>query len=436
MFKNLVEKLSELAYRISQQKHLNAIRDGFIVLMPLIIIASFFILLNNVILNENAGLMGLLGIKSIYISKLSEIGVRIYNGTLNIMSILITTTVAYKLSRSYGEDGITCSAFSLASLFIFFPLTLKVNPISSLENVEVAGLISGVHTSSTGLFVGILIALVSTELLIRFTKNEKLKIILPDSVPPSVIKSFNSLIPMTLIMTIFGILAFILNIYFSTGIHEIVNKVIQTPLMGILQGLPGILTILFFQNLLWSFGLHGAFVLAPITETTLLIAIQDNILAMNAGTIPPNIITKPFLDAFGFMGGGGSTIGLIIAILIACKREDYKAVTKLSVIPSLFNINEPLIFGFPIVFNPILSIPLILTPIVNITFAYIVTAAGIISKTTVMVPWTTPPILSAFLATNGDWKAAVVAIICIVISTLIYLPFVLISNKQMRREEN
>ncbi|MGL4988377.1 MAG: PTS sugar transporter subunit IIC, partial [Cetobacterium sp.] len=418
MFEKIIEKLSNLAYRTSEQKHLNSIRDGFIILMPLIIISSFFILINNVILNQNSGLMGILGINSELISSLSEIGVRVYNGTLNIMSLLITATVSYKLSKSYGEDGITSSIFSVASLLVFFPLTLNVNPISSSESFEVSGLISGVHTSSTGLFVGILVALASTELLVRFSRCDKLKLNLPDSIPPSVIKSFNSLIPMTLIITLFSLIAFVLNTAFSTGIHEVVNKLIQNPLMGIVQGLPGILTILFFQNLLWSFGLHGAFILAPITETTFLIAIQENISAVNLGMIPPNIITKPFLDAFGFMGGGGSTIGLIIAVIIASKREDYKAVTKMSTIPSLFNINEPLIFGFPIVFNPILGIPLILAPIVNVTFAYLLTAAGIISKTTVMIPWTTPPILSAFLATNGDWKAAVVAGICIVISTI------------------
>lgn len=428
MFNKFAEKISNLAGNFSTQRHLNAIRDGFIVLMPLIIISSFFILINNVVLEPNNGLLKIMGFDMGSLSKLSEIGVRVYNGTLNFMSILITAAVSYKLAKSYDDEGFIPAIFSIACLIIFFPLSLDFNVNG--EVVNILGVISGVYTSATGLFVGILISLVSTELFLKLSKSDKIKISMPDSVPESVVKSFNSLIPMALIMTLFGIVAFLLNSIFSMDLNEIVSKIIQTPLLHILQGLPGILIILFIQNLLWSFGMHGAFILAPITETTLLIAIQDNIQAINNGAIPPHIITKPFIDAFGFIGGGGSTLGLVIAILLVSKREDYRSITKLSIIPSLFNINEPLVFGLPIVFNPILSIPLILTPIVNITLAYIATSLDLISKTTIMVPWTTPAILSPFLATNGDWRAGVLGLICIVTSTLIYLPFVYISNKK------
>lgn len=427
MLNTLTKSITNLATFFSNQRHLSSIRDGFITLMPFTIIASFFILINNVLLQPNNGLLQVIGIDA---SILTEIGIRIYNGTLNFMTILITASVSYKLAKSYNEEGFIYSIFSIACLIIFFPLNIDIT--ISDTTVKINDVISSMNTSATGLFVGILISILSTEFLIKLSKYKKLKISMPDSVPEAVTKSFNSLIPMTIIMILFSIIAFLLNYIFSMDLNTIINKLIQTPLLNILQGLPGILIILFIQNLLWSFGIHGAFILSPITETTLLIAIQENIQAINNNTIPKHIITKPFLDAFGFMGGGGSTIGLIIAILLISKRKEYKSITKLSIIPSIFNINEPLMFGLPIVFNPLLSIPLILTPIINISLAYFATSIGLVNKTTTIVPWTTPPIISGFLATNGDFRAIILSIICIIISTLIYLPFIHLTNKQMK----
>lgn len=243
-------------------------------------------------------------------------------------------------------------------------------------------------------------------------------------------RSFNSLIPMFLLLTIFSVIAFSLNHFFNLTIHELVNIAIQTPLQSALQGLGGVITLLFTQNLLWFFGIHGASIMMPITEPTLLVAIQENAAALTAGVELPHIVTKPFLDSFTFMGGGGQTLGLLIALWIAAKREDNRVITKLSTAPSIFNVNEPLIFGLPIIFNPILIIPFLLTPIISAIIAYTATAMGLIAKTSVLIPWTTPPILSAYLATSGDWKAAILALMLLFLSVLIYLPFVIALNKQ------
>ena len=203
---------------------------------------------------------------------------------------------------------------------------------------------------------------------------------------------------------------------------------IQTPIKAAFQGLPGIIIVVVLQGLLWSFGLHGAFVLSPITEPTLLTAMDENIKALEAHQAIPNIVTKPFLDVFVNMGGVGMTIGLILALLIFSKREDNRAIGKLALVPGCFNINEPLMFGLPVVLNPIYTIPLICVPVICLVIAYLATAAGIVAKTVVMVPWTTPPVISAFLATGGDWKAAVLSILLIVLSVILYMPFVIAAN--------
>ena len=146
------------------------------------------------------------------------------------------------------------------------------------------------------------------------------------------------------------------------------------------------------------------------------------------------IVTKPFLDAFANVGGSGGTFALIIALVIASKREDERLIGKLGLTPGLFNINEPIMFGLPIVLNPVYIVPIIIVPVVTTLIAYFATAAGLISKTIVLVPWTTPPILSAYLATGNDWRAAVLSVILIAISVVIFIPFVMISNNMAKNK--
>ena len=162
----------------------------------------------------------------------------------------------------------------------------------------------------------------------------------------------------------------------------------------------------------------------------MLTAIQQNMDALAKGVELPNIVTKPFLDSFAWMGGGGMIICLVIALFIGSKREDYRAITKVSMIPSIFNVSEPLMFGLPVVFNPILGIPLVLVPMVTTTIAFFATQLNLIAKTSVLIPWTTPPIISGFLATNGDWRASVLQIILMAVGVVIYLPFVWATNKE------
>ncbi|MGR9775923.1 PTS sugar transporter subunit IIC [Escherichia coli] len=310
-----IDKISNWAGDFSGQRHLSAVRESFVALMPLIIAASLFILINNVLLNGESGLVGFLGLEGAWVRHLQEIGIRVYNGTLNILAFLATVMISYRLANSYGEDGITYAIFSLACLFVLFPVTIPVTAPTG-EVFQVSGLISGNESGASGMFVGIFVALISTELLRKVSASSKLKITLSDSVPPSVSRSFNVLIPMILVLTLLSLFAWSLSSLFNKNIHEIVTLMIQAPLQNILQGLSGVIGLLLTQNGLWWAGNHGASIMYPITETTLLVAIQENTAAFKAGLEIPHIVTKPFIDAFGFMGGGGQTIGLLIALWV------------------------------------------------------------------------------------------------------------------------
>lgn len=425
----IVDKMLLFANKFSSQRHITAIRDGFVTLIPMTIIASFWVLINNLILSPTNGLL-----KNVpAAARWMDLGNQVYNATLGIMALLIAMTIGYKLAQSYGEEGLIGEVMGLVSYLIVLPAQVVLTDVEG-KSVTAAAVMTQTQTSATGMFLAIIATLFSVTWLCKFTKMEKLKIRMPESVPPSIAKSFNVLIPAFLVTTILGLIEVLIVWVFATDIPTIIAKFFQAPLVASFQSIGGLVLYVFLSNLLWAFGLHGTFILGSIGEPIMLTAIQENMDALKNGEALPNIVTKPFLDAFGWMGGGGMIICLVIAIMIASKREDYRSITKVGIVPSLFNVSEPLMFGIPVVFNPLLGIPLIIVPIVTVTLAYYATAFGLIAKTSVLIPWTTPPIISGYLATNGDWKASLLQVILIAIGVLIYIPFVKMANKAAQKE--
>ena len=161
-----------------------------------------------------------------------------------------------------------------------------------------------------------------------------------------------------------------------------------------------------------------------------MVAIEENNAAWIAGKEIPNIISLPFRDVYGTLGGIACTLGLLIAIFIASKRKDLKDIAKVSLPTSLFNINEPVLFGVPIVFNPILFIPFCFTTTIIYIVAYVATAMGLVSKLVVFTTWSTPIFLSGYMASGGDFRNVILQIVCLGIAVLTYLPFVKLMNKQ------
>lgn len=291
------------------------------------------------------------------------------------------------------------------------------------------------YSDTKGLFLGMFIAILSIELYSWLDRQEKLTIKMPETVPSNVSASFSALIPTVLTVSIIAALGFAILSLTGMYAYDIVYTIVQQPLEGIIQGLPGLLALMLIAQIFWVIGIHGNQMVKPIREPLLLGAIAVNTEAFNAGKELPNIITMPFWDMYMSMGGSGVTISLLIAIFIVTKRKDYLQIAKLSAAPGLFNINEPLIFGLPIMLNPILAIPFIITPLVTGTIGYFATAIGFAGKAVVMVPWPTPPIINAYIATAGSVGAVITQLICIVVAVLIYLPFVKVADKMVKTEE-
>lgn len=403
-----------IAARIGSQRHLVAIRDGFVGIMPLIIAGSFAVLLNNTLF-EWVPALGVL----------KDINGNIWWGSFAIMTLLVVFSMGYSLAKGYDVDALAAGLISVGAFIVVTP---------QAHGDAGWGYIHWGYLNATGLFTGIIVALIATEIFVKLMKKN-LVIKMPDTVPPAVGRAFASVIPGLITIYIFGFIPFVITKLGGTNLYDIILNTIQRPLQGFSQGLFSAMIAAMLINLFWFFGLHGANIMDPIMNTLYLPALEANASAIQQGLQATNVVTRVFFDAYVHLGGSGATLALIVAIYIASKkRNDYKEVAKLSTAPGLFQINEPMIFGLPIVLNPLLFIPFIITPGILTLIAYVATASGLVPMTYVAMPWTTPVGLGGFLATGGSIMGGLLAIVNFVVAILIYLPFVLLADKHMEKE--
>lgn len=427
MIETIANKLLPIATKLSQQRHLSAVKDSFIISMPLVMAASMFTLFNALAVNF---------FNSDIFSGLTTI---VNQGTLGVLSVLIAFTTASNLADYYltnkpelansGFTKIHAGGLAVALMFMLMPTTQQVVVEGLTDPVTISSMFSQNLTSSSGLIYSILTALIGTEIFMRFAAIERLRIKMPENVPPAIEKSFNALIPELLVIVIFACIVFGLDYFAGLTIPDLVNAIISKPLSGFVLSSWGLIFLQFISDLLWVFGIHGSSILSPIRSAPMLEALTENINASAAGNPIPNIITEPFMNMYGLIGGGGCVLALIIAIFIVSKRKDNRAVARLGLVPSLFNISEPIMFGLPVVMNPIFMIPAIIVPSINLIIAYILTSLDIVGKVIAQVPWITPPGFYAFFATGGDIMAAILSLALLALDVVIYIPFVRVSDK-------
>lgn len=325
---------------------------------------------------------------------------------------------------------------SIASLIVMMPINIDIIPNGADAAVNISGILTFNNLGTTGMFSGVIIGLVATELFMWVSGIKKLQVNLGDNIPPAVGASFSVLFPTLIVLSLFGIISTVLAVGFNTNLIDLIIAMIQEPLRRVNTSLVGTVFIYSFGNLLFFFGIHQSVVNSTILEPFLLQNTNDNMLAFANHEKIPHILNNVFVPTFGMIGGTGSTISLIIAILLVAKLKSNKQVASLAIAPGLFNINEPVIFGIPIVFNFSLLIPFIGMPAFGITLAYFCTKVGLISHTIALVPWTTPPLISAFLATGGDIRAVILQALIIATGVVVWIPFLKVSeNVQLKQVE-
>ena len=420
---SFVDKFVEFSARLANQVHLRSLRDAFATVMPIFILAGLAVLVNNVVFPWIFA--------GDTLTQFKVWGEAIINGTLNIAALLLAPMIAWSLARNKDFDNpVSAVVIAVSSFIIMMPMRLQITPVGSDAMVNVTQVLTFANIGSTGIFAGVLIGLLSTELFIAISRLKALHISLGENVPPAVSKSFTALIPTILTLSLFAVLAAILANVLHTDLIHLITTFIQQPLRLINTSLPGTIFIYSFGNFLFTLGIHQSVVNSVVLEPFLLINTNENMLAFANGQPIPHIINNIFVPTFGMVGGTGSTISLLIAIFIFSRQKSAKQVARLSLAPGLFNINEPVIFGMPVMLNPILAIPFIITPLVTGSIGYFATVTGFAGKAVVMVPWTTPPLINAWLSTAGSMGAVITQFICIVTAVIIYLPFVKIASRR------
>ncbi|WEG74011.1 PTS sugar transporter subunit IIC [Vagococcus intermedius] len=419
---NLVEaKLAPLAQRLDRNRYLTAIKDGFFVVMPLLIIGSAFLLVTQLPFKPYLNFM-----ESLLGKEWTSYFLVVNTMTMNMMTLFVVLGIARSLARQYKIDTIGSQAISLLSFFILTPV---ITDKAGAEGLPIG------NFGAAGLFIGMMSTIATVELF-RLVIKKGWIIKMPESVPPNVANSFSALIPGFIVVVIFNLIRILFLVTPYETAHNFVFEILQKPLLSLGSSLPALIVLLLFEASMWAFGIHGSnIMLAVMTPIWTALAVE-NAEAFARGDVLPNIVNMQFYSNFIKLGGASGTIGLAVACMFFAKSSQYKTLGKLSFGPALFNINEPLIFGMPIVLNPIMLIPFILCPIILGILSYIAMATKLVPITNgLQLPWTMPPIFSGFILSG--WRGAVFQVIEMFVSFMIFFPFFKLEDrKALAIEEN
>lgn len=434
LIKLIEEKFVPVAAKIGSQKHLSVIRDAFASLMPLIMAGAIAVLLNNVFFVPWSLLANFIGAESAFITwtntYVAPIFSAIDSGSLSIMALGLAFALGYKRAEQEGKDALSSGLVTVGCFIVCGAL---------VRNNELVASYITHYLGAQGLFVALVIGLVAPEIYM-WAVNRGWIIQLPDSVPPAVSKAFASIIPGLLTFIVFGFIYFIFVLFTGLNVFAWFEVNIQTTLMLLSQNIFSILLISTLIPFLWFFGLHGAnlleAVMAPVYGTLGVMNIQnyaEGITKVGTGANELAPWVRGSWDAYVFLGGSGATLALVVAILFVSKKREDKEIAKYGFGCGIFQINEPVLFGLPVVLNPLYLIPFVLSQPIMTLIGYYATLLGIAGPIVNTIPWTTPPVIGALLATNGSLGAAFTSLVCLIVAFLIYLPFVLAANKTTRK---
>jgi PTS system cellobiose-specific IIC component len=416
MMERLEKPLMRIADKVGQQPHLNAIRDGVVGALPLVLIGSLFMLVAQPPLGSQDALAKYMA--SPFVGHLLT-GFRLLVG---LVGLYVAFGVAHSLARRYDLDALSAGLLSAAGLLMMNGMAIAV-PVGA----EAAGkFLPMANLGSGGLFMAILIGLLVPEVQ-RLARKYKLEIRLPAGVPPAVGRSFSALLPGIIILVPLWAVVHLLGI----DLFALISDYLAKPVMAMSK--PGMsvflvmLAIILIDSVVWLLGIHAVAILAPIQSIWLM-----NITANAAGAGLLN--TREALQFYIWVGGSGATLVLPF-LLLRAKAVGLRAIAKVGALPALFNINEPLIFGVPVMMNPSLAIPFILAPVVALITTVVATSSGLVPVPSLVVPWTLPGPIGAFLSTQGSWAAVALSLVNIALAALIYWPFVRAMDRKMAAAE-
>lgn len=440
------EKVIPQANKIANNKFLKAVSDGFMSIMPVIIVGAIFSLFNSLSIVPYQEFITKIGLKTIL-----SIPNMVTNDMLAVYAVFF---IAFSLAKQYDKDAGVAGMIALFTFLAITPISntsgiinnfVKANKITLAEGVKVpaANVFTFDYLGAKGLFVAIIVALVSTVIYNKLIDGG-LAIKMPNGVPPTITKSFLGLVPGFVVIILFMLLnkvVTLLPIQGIDGIHTLIYTLIQKPLEAFIgNNIFSFLFAILLAQILWFFGVHGvSAVILPIFYPLWTSLTAANIDAMNAGVSLyelPNIINRSFFSVYALCGGSGATLGLCIYMALKAKSQQYKTLGRLAVLSNFCGINEPIVFAIPMVLNPYMIVPWICTPLLASILGYVLTSINVVPRLTTIVPLGTPVLMSGFLAGGADgWRVALVQVVIIIMSALIYLPFFNIIDKKSQMNE-
>ena len=396
--------------KMGNQRHFAAIRTALIRTIPLIIVGSIPLIFTNLPIEALANLV------APYAGMLNTL----YTMTMNFMTLYLAISLGSELARMYEEQDPTIVSIITVACYL-----ITVAPVDlATGTLNVGGF------SAKGMFTLFIVAIVVVEFM-HFAYKHNIVIRLPKSVPGGIAQSFASLLPMAILLVFFWLLRVVLGFDLNAALNVIV-----TPLLSISDTWYAAFICALLLQLLWFVGIHGgSFTVWGVMYPFLLANIAENAAAQASGQALTHIITEPFFYSWTMIGGVGMTLALIL-IWMRSKSAHLREVSRLSLLPGIFCVNEPVMFGVPIVLNPLMFVPFVfLTSLLGTMYGYVLTAIGWISPAYIQIPWTTPPLLQPYLSTGGDWRNVVAQAILIVIMVIIWYPFAKLYEKRCIQEE-
>lgn len=408
-------KVQPIANKMSNNRYLKAIMNGMMSALPATIIGSFAALINQFPIPAwqtflaDTGISNYLQLPVIF--------------TTNFLAVIFVVSITYGLVESFDKKGITASIIALVSFMVITPVEILPADFGISVNIPMTWL------GSTGIFTAIIVAMIVGCGYVWIT-DKGWTIKMPDSVPPFIKDSFAGLIPGVLLVTFFIVVAAIFGNTSFGSFHQMVYSLLQTPLQSLGGNIWALLLVSVLSQLLWFFGIHGSLVALTVMMPIWLALDAQQLAAYSAGQPLPNIVGYNFFVTFTY---AGTQLGLATLMLVA-KSQRYKTLGKLSAVPSYFGITEPVIFGTPLVFNPLFAIPFVLGPSISLVLAYIATIVGIIPRMTgVGAPTGTPYILQGFM--TGGWRVAAFQAVLFIVYLAMWYPFFKIADNKALAEE-
>lgn len=419
--------LLSISPKVETNKYLGSIKEAFTMFVPFIIVGSFGSMLNILVSGAN-GLAQWVP----WLSNLSPAFTAINFVTISCMSLPIAFLIGYKLAEKENLPQLESGLIGLLSYLAVCPNTISTVVEGLKDPVVVNGLGAGV-IGAQGLFVSMIMSMVAVKFFGLLTNIDAIKIKMPDSVPTGIARSFNILIPIFIIITAFSVGGCLFNTFTGNYLNVWIYNIIQLPLQALANTTGGILVLALANQLFWFLGIHGGMVIEGVRGPLSAAGLAENISAVQAGGVATNILTRGFWTSFVVVGGGGITLSLLIAIFIFSKREDHKSIAKFSLIPGICGINKPVVFGLPLVLNPIFAIPFILNSVIAAFIAVVATNIGFLTCGVLDCPPGLPVFVTGFI--SYGIHGIIVQAIILIVTFIIWVPFVLMSNKQAKLEQ-